>query len=61
MKLNVDELSELLNDAKTDVREIAALRERVLKLEHTTKELLDLLTDFRVNQIMSVKDDESIG
>ena len=43
------------------VKEVAALRERVLKLEHKTNELMDLLTDFRVRQVMgsTVSSDES--
>ena len=56
MKLNTDELSELLMqaaiNARNDAKEITGLRERVLKLEHKTNELFDMLTDFRVNQIM---------
>jgi len=60
MKIKPEELAELL--AKTSsagaysTKEFAALCELVLKLEHKTNELMDLLTDFRVNQIMG-KDD----
>ena len=42
-----------------DAKEIATLRERVLKLEHKQNELFDMLTDFRVNQIMGGSDDEN--
>ncbi len=58
MKLNTDELSELLMqaaiNARNDAKEISNLRERVLKLEHKLNEMYDMLTDFRVNQIMGV-------
>ncbi len=49
MKITAEELSVLLYKTK----ESNELKERVVKLESLTKELLDLLTDFRVNQIMS--------
>ncbi len=56
MKINADELSEIIRQAtwgaRQDAKELAELRERVLKLEHKQNELFDMLTDFRVNQIM---------
>ncbi len=62
MQINTSELaaviativSRITSETNRDTKELAALRERVLKLEHKTNELMDLLTDFRVNQIMSV-------
>jgi len=39
----------------SDTKEVAALRERVLKLEHKLNELYDMLTDFRVNQVMGAQ------
>lgn len=62
MKIEADELAQLLalaqEKATSDAKEVAALRERVLKLEYKINELYDMLTDFRVNQVMAAKDDE---
>lgn len=52
MRMTASELAFLLKASSNDTKELSDLRERVLKLEQTTKELLDLLTDFRVKQIM---------
>jgi len=57
MNLTPKELSELLKAANNDSTEVAALRERVLKLEHKLNEMYDVLTDLRVNQIMGIKDE----
>ncbi len=52
MKLNAEELIHLMESREDSVTEHAALKERVLKLEHKLNEMYDMLTDFRVNQIM---------
>ena len=52
MNITAEELSILLYSAK----ESNELKERVVRLESLAKELLDLLTDFRVNQIMDKPD-----
>ena len=56
MKLSVDELTTLMESREDNVNEAAKLRERVLKLEHKLNELYDMLTDFRVNQVMGSDD-----
>ena len=56
MKLSVDELTTLMESREDNVNEAAKLRERVLKLEHKLIELYDMLTDFRVNQVMGSDD-----
>ncbi len=59
MKLNTDELTGLIATIASiyrDTNEVAALKERVLKLEHKLNEMYDMLTDFRVNQIMGAKE-----
>ncbi len=56
MKISTEELNELLTNANSGAKELMALRERVLKLEHKINELYDMLTDFRVNQVMNAKD-----
>lgn len=52
MKLSSEELIALMESREDNVTEHAQLKERVLKLEHKLNELYDMLTDFRVNQIM---------
>lgn len=63
MRITPEELSELLKaaaiNANSDAKELTALRERVLKLEHKINELYDMLTDFRVNQVMSAKENNA--
>lgn len=65
MKIKPEELSELLNNAAArnvrDAKELTSLSERVLKLEYKINELMDTLTDFRVNQIMSNSDELQSG
>lgn len=56
MKLTSEELITLMESRDESVTERDQLKERVLKLEYKINELYDLLTDFRVNQIMGVKD-----
>lgn len=52
MKLSAEELCALLKNPNAEAKELPAVRERVLKLEHKINELFDMLSDFRVNQIM---------
>ena len=56
MKLNAEELIFLMESREDSITEYAALKERVLKLEHKLNEMYDMLTDFRVNQIMSARE-----
>lgn len=53
MKLTPEELIAIMESREDAVTETAQLKERVLKLEHKLNEMYDVLTDFRVNQIMS--------
>lgn len=53
MKLTPEELIAIMESREDAVNENAQLKERVLKLEHKLNEMYDVLTDFRVNQIMS--------
>lgn len=56
MRIKAEELAQLLNAVSTEAKELPALRERVLKLEHKLNEIYDMLTDFRVNQVMGVSE-----
>lgn len=56
MIITAEELSAFLSANKNSPDELNVLKERVVKLESLTKELLDLLTDFRVNQIMKTEE-----
>lgn len=60
MQITPEELGSLLSKAAEHPTDIAQLRERMLKMEHKLNELYDMLTDFRVNQIMGSKKDEII-
>ena len=57
--LTVSQLADLLRSPESVTKDLMDARERLLKLEYKYKELVDILTDLRANQIMGTKEDIS--